>query len=181
MFRRIALALLLGASPVTAAELPAVDAPAFAGICDEMYGTLDAGNIWPAQPSGARKFCTLETAGAEPVEMSGDDYAWALRKSLKFACKGRREVIYEVMRRLGDCAGGNRTLDLAPIPDGGCRVNFRETGSQFEVEPELIDDLLDWRADMPWYEAVLVALFAPRELPMLMDGLIGCGAGRAPS
>jgi hypothetical protein len=41
----------------------------------------------------------------------------------------------------------------------------------------LIDDLVDWRDDMPWYEAVLVRLFAPRELPIIIEGLIACGAG----
>ena len=50
---------------------------------------------------------------------------------------------------------------------------------RFNIAPHLIDDLTEWRDDMPWYEAILVDLFAPPELPMIMDGLIACG-GQSP-
>lgn len=107
--------------------------------------------------------------------MSADDYAWALRKSLTFACKGKRLVLYEIMRRLADCDGASRTLQMTPAEGGACRVRFAETGEGFEIAPPLLADLVDWRQNMPWYESVLVKLFAPRELPMVMDGLIACG------
>ncbi len=107
--------------------------------------------------------------------MSVDDFAWTLRKSLTFACKGKREVIYEVVRRLRDCGGGVRTLEMVPAETtGACRVSFLETSEAFTVSAPLIADLIDWRDTMPWYERILVNLFAPRELPMVMDGLIGC-------
>jgi len=159
--------------------LPPVDGAGFKGLCEAMYGARDAGQAWPAAPKGEQKFCSLGVGAAKPADMTGDDYAWALRKSLTFACKGKREVIYEVLRRLRDCDGRTRTLRMRPAPErvGACRVEIAETGENFDVGPPLIADLVDWRANMPWYERVLVTLFAPRELPMVMDGLIACGAG----
>lgn len=144
-----------------------------------MYGARDAGTDWPSAPKGEGRFCTIGTGTTRTTEMTADDYAWALRKSLTFACKGKREVLYEVMRRLRDCDGTSRTLQMTPAHAGACRVRFAETGENFEIAPPLIDDLIDWRENMPWYERVLVNLFAPSELPMVMDGLIACG-DRAP-
>ncbi len=173
--------LMLGISKsVDADNLPAIDAPGFAGTCAAMYAARDAREEWPAEPAGNGHHCSLVVERSDPAHMNADDYRWALRKSMTFACKGKREVIYEVVRRLQHCDGELRTLALTSDPDmpGACRVRFIETGQRFDVAPKLIDDLIDWRDNMPWYEAVLVALFAPRELPMVMDGLIDCGRGR---
>lgn len=171
------LAVLLGGQ-CAAAELtlPAVGAPGFTDLCRDMYAARDAGVSWPNGLGGDAHHCTLQTKKAEPAKMSIDDYAWALRKSLTFACKSKREVIYEVVRRLKDCGGETRTLIMRPDPENRtvCRVSFSETGEAFGVQPPLIADLIDWRENMPWYERLLVNLFAPRELPMVMDGLIGC-------
>lgn len=166
---------------VLASELPPVNAPAFKGVCERMYSARDADVEWPDHPAGDGHHCILVTDGAEPAQMDADDYRWALRKSLTFACKGKREVIYDIVRRLDNCAGEVRTFAMEPAKDapGTCRARFIETGERFDVAPHLIDDLVEWRDDMPWYEAVLVDLFAPRELPMIMDGLIACG-GRSP-
>lgn len=166
------------ASPLCAqqADFPPVGAPGFKEVCVAMYDARAAGADWPSAPKGDGRFCTIGTGGARATAMTADDYTWALRKSLTFACKGKREVLYEVMRRLRDCDGTSRTLQMIPAKGGACRVRFAETGESFEIAPPLIGDLVDWRENMPWYERVLVDLFAPGELPMVMDGLIACGA-----
>lgn len=174
-----ALAIIaLSTSKVVADELPSIDDPAFKTTCENMYAARDADIEWPSKPAGDGHHCVLVTDGADPAQMDADDYRWALRKSLTFACKGKREVIYDIVRRLDTCAGEVRTFVMEPALDtpGACRARFIETGERFDVAPHLIDDLVEWREDMPWYEAVLVDLFAPRELPMIMDGLIACGA-----
>jgi len=179
----IRLALLLtcvvAVSPAYASSsltLPPVGAPGFVELCRDMYAARDSLEPWPEGLSGDAHHCTLQTEGTEPAQMSVDDYAWALRKSLTFACKSKREVIYDVVRRLKDCGGQTRTIVMQPVPENHkiCRVRFSETGETFDVPPPLIADLVDWRQSMPWYERVLVKLFAPRELPMVMDGLIAC-------
>lgn len=111
--------------------------------------------------------------------MTADDYAWTLRKSLTFACKGKREVVYELVRRLKGCNGGTRTLELTPAEtEGACRVAFEETAESFIAGEPLIADLIEWRENMPWFERILVDLFAPGDLPEVMDGLIACGFTR---
>ena len=178
----IRIALLLGsffaAFPVHAdsLSLPAVGTPGFVEVCRDMYAARDAGKSWPDGLGGNAHHCTLQTRGAKPAKMSIDDYAWALRKSLTFACKSKREVIYEVVRRLRECGGETRTLVMQPDTESRkvCQVRFVETAETFDVQPPLIADLVDWRENMPWYERILVNLFAPRELPMVMDGLIAC-------
>jgi len=162
--------------------LPPVGAPGFKALCQDMYDTRDTPEGWPVQFRGSGHHCTLRTLSASETDITEDDYAWTLRKSLTFACKGKREVIYDVVRRLRDCGGGTRTLEMLPdtVQMGACRVSFRETSETFTVAPSLIRDLGDWRKDMPWYERLLVKLFAPRELPMVMDGLIVCGKGLMP-
>lgn len=169
--------IVLGMSQPIANDLPPIDDPAFKTTCENMYAARDADIEWPEEPAGDGHHCVLVTDGAEPAQMDADDYRWALRKSLTFACKGKREVIYDIVRRLKTCAGEVRTFAMEPVKNspGACHARFIETGERFEVAPHLIDDLIEWRADMPWYEAVLVDLFAPRELPMIMDGLIACG------
>jgi hypothetical protein len=82
---------------------------------------------------------------------------------------------------LKDCGGETRTLELMPAETpGACRVAFRETSERFVAGPPLIADLVDWRENMPWYERILVDLFAPGEMPAVMDGLIDCGKGVTP-
>jgi hypothetical protein len=156
--------------------LPPVGAPGFKALCTDMYEKRDTPEGWPVQFQGSAHHCTLKTHAGTSTDMTEDDYAWSLRKSLTFACKGKREVIYEVVRRLRDCNGESRTIEMLPDPatPGACRVSFLETTEAFSVAPPLIADLTEWRADMPWYERLLVNLFAPRELPMVMDGLIAC-------
>ena len=165
-------------SASSADDLPAISDPAFKQTCEAMYAARDADMEWPNTPAGDGHHCILVTDGAKPAQMDADDYRWALRKSLTFACKGKREVIYDIVRRLKTCGGEVRTFTMEPAADapGACRARFIETGERFNVAPHLIEDLVEWREDMPWYEAVLVDLFAPRELPMIMDGLIACGA-----
>ncbi len=159
-------------------NLPPVSAPGFKQLCEDMYEKRDTPAGWPADIHGPKHYCTLQTVDGDATEMDADDYAWTLRKSLTFACKGKREVIYELVRRLKDCGGETRTLELAPGPEkGACRVSFRETSETFVAEPRLIADLIDWRDNMPWYERILVDIFAPGEMPMVMDGLIACGKG----
>ncbi len=161
---------------VQADDLPVLGSSGFKEICETMYAARNADEDWPAWSQGAQHHCTLRTKDVSASDMNADDYAWALRKSLTFACKGKREVIYEVVRRLKDCGGETRTFVMQPIINmpGACRVSFVETSEMFDVAPALIEDLVDWREDMPWYERILVNLFAPRELPMVMDGLIAC-------
>ena len=163
-------------------NLPAVNAPGFKALCEDMYAKRDTPEGWPAQLHGITHHCTLKTRHGTASEMDVDDYAWTLRKSLTFACKGKREVIYEVVRRLRDCGGETRTLEMVPAVSvaGACRVSFAETSETFTVAPALIADLVDWRGNMPWYERILVDIFAPGELPMVMDGLIACGKGVTP-
>lgn len=165
-----------------AQDLPPVGAPGFAPLCAEMYEMRNTDAGWPAEPRGNAHHCTIAVGDVRPADMTAEDYAWALRKSLTFACKGKREVIYDVVRRLRDCGGATRTLEMTPdtATEGACRVRFAETDERFTVAPRLIDDLIDWRDDTPWYERILVDLFAPRELPMVMDGLIACG-GKGPA
>lgn len=183
------LAVILGLGQSVRADqiqaalpLPPAGAPGFNELCREMYTKRDTPEGWPIQYRGSNHHCTLRTRDGSETDMSADDYAWTLRKSLTFACKGKREVIYEVVRRLKDCDGGKRTIEMRPVavPKRGCQVSFGETSEAFSVAPPLIDELIDWRENMPWYERILVNLFAPRELPMVMDGLIGCGATLRP-
>lgn|GEM_PF-1920415 len=164
---------------VRADGLPPIDDPAFKTTCENMYAARDADIEWPSEPAGDGHHCVLVADGADPAQMDADDYRWALRKSLTFACKGKREVIYDIVRRLDRCDGEVRTFAMETVKDspGACRARFIETGERFNIAPHLIDDLVDWRDDMPWYEAVLVRLFAPRELPIIIEGLIACGAG----
>ncbi|MBO6788057.1 MAG: hypothetical protein JJ900_14515 [Rhodospirillales bacterium] len=173
------LLMLLGSvSPVAAEDLvlPPVGASGFKSLCEDMYRERDTAAGWPRQIHGAGHYCTLTTPYGDATVMSADDYAWTLRKSLTFACKGKREVIYELVRRLKDCDGEIRTLDLTPAEtEGACRVAFDETADSFVAGKPLIADLVDWRDNMPWYERILVDLFAPGELPEVMDGLIACG------
>lgn len=170
--------LILSAPSAPARDLPAINASGFNTVCEDMYRLRDTDAGWPAEPRGGAHHCTVSVGDATPADMTADDYAWALRKSLTFACKGKREVIYDVVRRLRHCDGGARSLEMTPASDtpGACQVRFLETDETFTVAPPLIDDLIDWRDDMPWYERILVDLFAPREMPMVMDGLIACGA-----
>jgi len=180
-FLLIVIVGLTGTVRADALNLPPVGAPGFKQLCEEMYEKRDTPEGWPADIQGPKHYCTLSMLGGDDTVMDADDYAWTLRKSLTFACKGRREVIYELIRRLNDCGGDTRTLELAPgLAPGACRVSFRETSESFVAEPKLIADLIDWRANMPWYERVLVDIFAPGELPMVMDGLIACGKGVTP-
>ncbi len=168
---------LFGASQAYANDLPAITDPAFKQTCEAMYTARDADIEWPEEPAGDGHHCILVTDGAKPAQMDADDYRWMLRKSLTFACKGKREVIYEIVRRLETCGGEVRTFVMEPVPEtpGACRARFIETGERFNIAPRLIDDLVEWRDEMPWYEAILVDLFAPPELPIIMDGLIACG------
>ncbi len=170
--------LLLGQN-VGADQLPPINDPAFKMTCENMYSARDADIEWPSEPAGDGHHCVLVADGADPAQMDADDYRWALRKSLTFACKGKREVIYDIVRRLDRCDGEVRTFAMESVKDnpGACRARFIETGERFYIAPHLIDDLADWRDDIPWYEAVLVRLFAPPELPIIMDGLVACGAG----
>lgn len=172
--------MLLPTQP-RAGDLPAITEPAFKSTCESMYAARDADIEWPAMPSGNAHHCILATDGASPAQMDADDYRWMLRKSLTFACKGKREVIYDIVRRLDTCGGEVRTFAMEPIAEmpGACHARFIETGERFKIAPHLIDDLVEWRDEMPWYEAILVDLFAPSELPMIMDGLIACG-GQSP-
>ncbi len=162
-------------------DLPVISDPAFKQTCEAMYSARDADIEWPAEPAGDAHHCILVTDGAKPAQMDADDYRWMLRKSLTFACKGKREVIYDIVRRLDTCGGEVRTFAMEPVTatPGACNARFIETGERFNIAPHLIDDLTEWRDDMPWYEAILVDLFAPPELPMIMDGLIACG-GQSP-
>lgn len=171
-----------GSSKLNAETLPPISDPAFKTTCENMYTARDADIEWPAEPAGDGHHCILVTDGAKPAQMDADDYRWALRKSLTFACKGKREVIYDIVRRLDSCGGEVRTFAMEPVAEipGACRARFIETGERFNVAPHLIDDLVEWREGMPWYEEVLVDLFAPPELPMIMDGLIACG-GQTPN
>lgn len=181
--RRIVVLLIAFVGPGGAVHaddlsLPPVGAPGFKRLCEDMYRKRDTAEGWPAHIHGPTHYCTLRTIGGDATEMDADDYAWTLRKSLTFACKGKREVIYELVRRLKDCGGEARTLELAPGPEkGACQVSFRETSETFVAAPPLIADLIDWRDNMPWYERILVDIFAPGEMPMVMDGLIACGKG----
>lgn len=172
---------LFRTSEAYANDLPAIIDPAFKQTCEAMYTARDADIEWPAKPAGDGHHCVLVTEGADPALMDADDYRWALRKSLTFACKGKREVIYDIVRRLDTCGGEVRTFAMEPdvSTPGACRARFIETGERFDIAPHLIDDLVEWRDEMPWYEAILVDLFAPQELPMIMDGLIACG-GKSP-
>ena len=175
------LIILVCARPTAALDLPPAGGPGFKQLCEDMYEKRDTPEGWPSSIHGPRHYCTLKTMHGEATEMDADDYAWTLRKSMTFACKGKREVIYELVRRLKDCGGETRTLELTLGPEkGACRVSFRETSETFVAEPRLINDLIDWRENMPWYERILVDIFAPGEMPMVMDGLIACGNGVMP-
>ncbi len=156
--------------------LPPAGASGFKSVCEDMYRERDTAAGWPRQIQGAGHYCTLATPDGEATVMTADDYAWTLRKSLTFACKGKREVVYELVRRLKDCNGETRTLELSPADtSGACHVAFDETGESFIAGEPLITDLIDWRENMPWFERILVDLFAPGDLPVVMDGLIACG------
>lgn len=173
-----AAVVALSIQPVWGGSLPSRAQPQqFQETCVAMYAARDAGRDWPSSPDGIGRHCTLGVDGPPSADMSIDDYRWALRKSLTFACKGKREVIYDLIRHLEDCGGAERTFQMTPATSqqGDCIVSIHETGRDVYVESHLIDDLIQWRTNMPWYEAVLVDLFAPRELPMVMDGLIACG------
>lgn len=172
---------LVSVSSAYADELPPITDPVFKTTCENMYMARDADIEWPAEPAGDGHHCILVTDGAKPAQMDADDYRWALRKSLTFACKGKRQVLYDIVRRLDKCDGEVRTFAMEPVAEapGSCRARFIETGERFDIAPHLIDDLVDWRAEMPGYEKVLVDLFAPSELPTIMDGLIACG-GHSP-
>ncbi len=176
----VLLGMMICVAPAAQADdldLPPLQAPGFKALCKDMYEKRDTPEGWPTRFRGREHHCTLRTRTGTPAEMTEDDYAWTLRKSLTFACKGKREVIYDVVRRLKDCDGGTRSLEMLPDDrtPGACRVSFQETSEAFTVAPPLIADLIGWRENMPWYERILVDLFAPREMPMVMDGLIACG------
>lgn len=173
------VAALFVAAITSADDLPPINDPTFKTTCENMYAARDADIEWPSEPAGDGHHCVLVADGADSAQMNADDYRWALRKSLTFACKGKREVLYDIVRRLDHCDGEVRTFAMESVEDnpGACRARFIETGERFNIAPHLIDDLVDWRDDMPWYEAVLVRLFAPRELPIIIEGLVACGAG----
>jgi hypothetical protein len=98
--------------------LPPVGAPGFKALCTDMYEKRDTPEGWPVQFQGSAHHCTLKTHAGTSTDMTEDDYAWSLRKSLTFACKGKREVFSK------SCAGSGTAMGKA-APSKCCRTRQR--------------------------------------------------------
>ncbi|CCQ72450.1 hypothetical protein [Magnetospira sp. QH-2] len=151
-----ATALILVAHPVRALP-PGFDLTA---QCQRLHADRERDIEYPQDRAKTDRFCRLRANGEEGM-VASDQYYFALRRGLRFICKGKRPILMDLLWPLRDCNGETRTVSASPAANGQCRLRIVETGTEVLAESGSIEDLRQYLDERPWWESLASRLAAP--------------------
>ncbi|GAB6052273.1 hypothetical protein JCM17960_10930 [Magnetospira thiophila] len=155
---------ILGFSPALALP-PGFDLDA---QCALLQQERQRGIEYPEDNAPTERFCILRANGAEGV-VSSSQYYFGLRRALRFICKGKREILTDLLWPLRDCAGQTRSLSAYPAPGGACRLRLAETGTEVLASASSVEDVRIYLEERPWWERLASRLAAPALYDLLEE------------
>ena len=163
-----AIVLVADARPARADGPAATNLPA---MCKVMTSERVKGNRWPFG-GGDERFCTVR-GGDREAAMSTVEYNKGMHRALRFACKGKREYLFQFMSALSNCNGGTRSFVARPAGNG-CEMKVEETGEVIRVGGAPLDELKELALTANPFTLIALKVMMPDALGVFLAEAVDC-------
>ena len=148
--------------------------PELENECKIMYEFREKDIKYPFSNKNNEKYCNVITEGNKDSWVSLKDYNYITHRSLRFTCKGKRPILYDLVSLLENCDGNKRTIFVVKNDDGSCSISVKETNKTIISEKYYVDELENYLDDMNSFEYLLYSSMLPTGISNIIDETKKC-------